>query len=353
MVGKRYFLIVAVPVLLLVLILLGLSFYLQPFTGDLTRIGGYTENDFGWNETQLGYEDVGTYYARSRPENEVEDYVVYGDSFSHWCAGDDSLPICFQWTAFFKNSTGLQGLTYHQDHYSIEAFIQRVSQLSEKPKFVVYQSVGRYAIPRLMKVADGEECVVAAPLNVGRFSESQAADRVIGVERLKRPVPFDMNIPSAYLKQLIGSLRKPRVLKERLVVSNTLFSSSQNNELLYHREDLNKTRYNSEHYATAKCGMNIFAAKIRLALDLPTFFLIAPDKSSVYGPLIENKDKRINSFLPDITDQNVNFVDLLSPMSAAIDKGVTDVYLPNDTHWGAKGGAIAASALEDAIEKSM
>ena len=354
MAGKKYFLIVAIPVSLLVLTLLGLSFYLQPFTGDLTRIGGHTENDFGWNEPQFGYGDVGTQYAQRGQDVVGSDYVVYGDSFSYWCSDHGSasaLPACFQWTAFFKQQTGLQGLTYHQDHYSLEEFIQRIKRSAEKPKFVIYQSVERYAIPRLMKVAEGEKCVKRTPLGIDQLAFNQTSESLMSVGRLQSPDPFDMNIPSAYLKQLMVSLRKPRVLKETLTADPVLFSNSHNEALLYHREDLNKTRYTPEHYKTAKCGMNVFAAKIQQALGLPTFFLIAPDKSSVYGQWFKHEEKKVASFLPDIADQNVNFVDLLSPLVSAASSGVVDIYLPNDTHWGWRGGELAANALVEAIEK--
>lgn len=354
MAGKKYFLIVAIPVFLLVLTLLGLSFYLQPFTGDLTRIGGYTENDFGWNEPQFGYSDVGTLYGGSGKQPVGSDYVVYGDSFSYWCSDHGSksaLSACFQWTAFFKKQTGLQGLTYHQDHYSPEEFIQRIKGSAEKPKFVIYQSVERYAVPRLMKVAEGEGCVISTPLAIDQLSFNQTSESLMSVDRLQSLEPFDMNIPSAYLKQFIVSLRKPRVLKESLTAGLTLFSNNDKNELLYHREDLNKTRYTSEHYEVAKCGMNVFAARIQRELGLPTFFLIAPDKSSVYGEWFENKQNRVNSFLPEIGSEEVNFVNLLAPMVAAAEQGVVDIYLPNDTHWGARGGELAASVLAGAIKK--
>ncbi|WP_250656603.1 alginate O-acetyltransferase AlgX-related protein [Alkalimarinus coralli] len=354
--GNKYFLIVVVPLFILVVVLLGLSFYLQPFTGDLTRIGGFTENGFGWNEPQFGFKDRGTSYASISENGKEEDYVVYGDSFSHWCAGGPvtSEPSgCFQWTAFFKNRTGLQGLTYHQDHYGIDEFIASIRRLDTKPKFIIYQSVERYAVPRLMSVAEGNECVTSVPSGIAQLTYNKATEPAVVIDRLKSTIPFDMNIPSAYLKQLVASVRKPRVLKANLVEGEKLFSNNKSTELLYHREDLNKMRYSAENYEAAKCGMNVFAAKAQLELGLPTFFLIAPDKSSVYGPWFEDQAIRTRSIVPELVDPNVNFVDLLSPMSAAVNNNVIDLYLPNDTHWGARGGELAARILADAIKKKV
>ena len=45
--GKLYSLLIIVPVALFAALLVGLSFYLQPYTGDLTRMGGYPENIYG------------------------------------------------------------------------------------------------------------------------------------------------------------------------------------------------------------------------------------------------------------------------------------------------------------------
>lgn len=357
MASKKYFFIVAIPLFALVLVLLGFSFYLQPFTGDLTRIGGYTENDFGWNNPQFGYSDVGTYYAGDSSTADGIDYAIYGDSFSYWCSDNgpkSALSACFQWTAFFKQRTSLQGLAIHQDHSDIEAFVKRVRGGSEQLKFVIYQSVERYAVPRLMRIAEGAECDLTAPSGIYQLTYKQTNESLISVDRVKKPDPFDMNIPSAYLKQLLVSFRKPRVFKVDLNTDHSsLFSNRQGRALLYHREDLNKTRYTSEHYKMAKCGMNVFAAKIQQELGLPTFFMIAPDKSAVYGEFFKNQQKRIASLIPHVNDQNVNFVDLLSPMVAATKRGVVDVYLPNDTHWGASGGQMAANALADAIEKRV
>ena len=39
------------------------------------------------------------------------------------------------------------------------------------------------------------------------------------------------------------------------------------------------------------------------------------------------------------------FVDVEEPLRAAVARGVMDVYLPNDTHWGPRGHALVGEAV--------
>lgn len=352
--SKKYFLIIALPIGILAISLISLSFYLQPFAGDLTRIGGYTENDFGWNESQYGYLDIGTNYVGVEPEPVDIDYAIYGDSFSHWCLPQAKLKSghelnkgenssCFQWTSFFKNETSLEGLTFHQDHYSVAAFVEQVQKQSIQ--FVVFQSVERYAVPRLINIAEQFGCVSSPNIQVPIVAIESQSKQKIEIKRSSAINGFNMNEPAAYLKQLMISVKKPRVLKDALLPSPQLFSNVRKQELIYHYEDRKKLSYTAEHYATAQCGMKAFAAKIYKELGVPSIFLIAPDKSSIYAKWFQNQERSVESIIPKLMDRGVNLVDLYSPMLRAAKNGAIDLYLPNDTHWGARGGEIAAREL--------
>ena len=246
---------------------------------------------------------------------------------------------CFQWTAFFKNVTGLTGFTFHQDHYNLDQFVKQIQQSKRKPKFVIYQSVERYAVPLLMSIARGYKCDAPITLNRKRiiFNNTSSEPEPLPIERSMVVNSFNLNVPTAYIKLLL-SLKKPRVIRESIVAESTLFSNEKSNHLIYHYEDRKKSRYSGKQLLLAQCGMKAFAAKVDEELGVSTIFFIAPDKSSLYGNWFEDQSKRVASIIPEIVELDVNFVDLYSPMVAAENKGVMDIYLPNDTHWGASGG---------------
>ncbi len=61
-----------------------LANWLDPVDGDLTRIGGYSENHFGWNDPQESFGENITQFQRADDSfDKAYDIVVYGDSFSH------------------------------------------------------------------------------------------------------------------------------------------------------------------------------------------------------------------------------------------------------------------------------
>src|SRR3990172_13371462 len=62
------FFVIAVP----------LSIYFEPISGDLTRIGHWSERDFGWNKPQPAVYVHANGTSISNPQ-----VVVLGDSFSH------------------------------------------------------------------------------------------------------------------------------------------------------------------------------------------------------------------------------------------------------------------------------
>ena len=76
--SKKYSLILIGFYGLITAIFLGMSLYLDPIEGDLTRIGGLSENSFGWTKAQP---TIAAELLNNSPLSEA-DIAVIGDSFS-------------------------------------------------------------------------------------------------------------------------------------------------------------------------------------------------------------------------------------------------------------------------------
>ncbi len=70
--------------------------------------------------------------------------------------------------------------------------------------------------------------------------------------------------------------------------------------------------------------------------------MIPPDRLTAYGPYLKEKSYADMSKLEQFIDQNLHLARVDLAIASAIEKGVVDVYLPNDTHWGVNGHMIAA-----------
>src|SRR5690349_11951678 len=93
------FLALALPC---VAVLVGFSLLQAPVQGDLTRIGGYSENSYGWTATHQRFAPplVSTVYDRPY------DVVIVGDSYSiHGPGGQTDLGA--YWTNHFAQLSGL------------------------------------------------------------------------------------------------------------------------------------------------------------------------------------------------------------------------------------------------------
>jgi len=360
--GKLYSLLIIVPVACFALVLVGLSFYLQPFYGDLTRVGGYPENLYGWNEPQLGFSEIGTSYLDYREVDDEIDYLVLGDSFSHICGESRETAAlgCFQWTAFFKDITGYNGFTFHQDSFSIkelawrkgqgyspEELISKIQALDLKPKFVVFQSVERLVASRLQRYARILGCGDSEELLTPQLRPYESADLFEKARvRAKDALYYDLNAPISVIKHRLSRKKQKQV---NLIPVNTdlsLFSSEIKDEVLVSHDDFKlKYRLTDDDIVEARCGLKAFSGFVQRELGIPVVFAITPDKSSIYQEWSTGYQYQVPSIIPKLASDDVWFIDLREPMIEAVKKGVTDVYMPNDTHWGANGAKIASNEL--------
>ena len=74
--------------------------------------------------------------------------------------------------------------------------------------------------------------------------------------------------------------------------------------------------------------------------------LIAPDKLTAYRDLLDEPHLHPFTELKNLIAQQPKLLpDMPKAIEAAIRSGQPDVYLPDDTHWGASGQEIVADTV--------
>ena len=123
-----------------VLLMLVLALTQEPLRGDLTRPGGYTEADYGWNQPQERFSPpiVSTRYDRPF------DVVVLGDSFSANLKGQTD-PGAF-WTNVFAKRTGLSVVVVTRFDMTLADLLRHPVFLRTPPRLLILETVERYLI---------------------------------------------------------------------------------------------------------------------------------------------------------------------------------------------------------------
>ena len=121
--------------------MLVLSFYMEPISNELTRMGGYLENDYGWNSPQEHF--IQPLFKKAYSIEDYQQYydvVVVGDSFSE----NES----HGWLNYFSNRSGLTVISFNMISVALDEVINSPIYQEKPPKLFIYQSVERNVISR-------------------------------------------------------------------------------------------------------------------------------------------------------------------------------------------------------------
>lgn len=346
--AKRYFLASLFSSLALIAATYGFAWWLEPLSGDLSRIGSYAERDFGWNLAQERFDPLlhhfGTY-------DRYYDMVVIGDSFANDGGGA-------QWQNIAANRTGWSILTLDVHKISIAELLAMPVFRQSPPNIVVLNVVERdldeFAASSAQCYAHnaGHPGVTKPPLRslenvphkVARRGRIDWADINPGFVRgylwnflLRRGLDIDTT-----------------ETRKLFLSRHDLFSSRSAGEILAYRDDARKAAWDANMIARIRCGMVDIENRFKTAGVQKFVLAIAPDKSGIYRPWLAEPDQVAESRIREVR-QGLNLVEatLDLPLGQAIAAGVKDVYLPNDTHWGSAGHKLVAEAiLKTLIEES-
>ena len=330
---------------ILFFILIAIGFFLEPLSGDLTRLGWYSEYNFGWNEPQRAFESE--LFSRETAYQRYADIVVIGDSFSMGGTG-------YEWQNFFVTETGLSVAAFGIYGVDLKFRDELLSEIVNSetfqvrpPRVVVFEKVERW----LDKMGDAlGDCQVNHP-NLPEFS--------INMQPMLNPAPLrevfreksslsSQNV--AYAGQFLNKLmfeRRSHSIVTRLKLENLkFFSSRQSDTLLLYKHELRKASWDAPEIAKIKCILLSMQNLVQANGKTLFVAMIVPDKLTAYSHhLIDRAYANLSIFNALAVGQSLNLVRLDWALQAAIDKGMIDIYLPNDTHWGYRGHQIAAASL--------
>lgn len=318
------------PVLVFFVTAVPLTLFFEPVSGDLTRIGHWSERDFGWNQPQPAVTVHANGTSITNPH-----VVVLGDSFSH--------PNV--WQSYLAESRHLEILSFqYQDVGCVDNWLHWVvEQRYPNMRTVVIETVERGFVPLFRNL---NTCLRRTPKSF------ELAEKNVTSTRPQKGLMLDAGylIPTATNMLRAAWSDEPMASGEVINVplsTDRLFSNRKAGRLLYFAEDELKTSWSEKDQAAAVGNLKRIQDDLAKK-GLRLVVIVVPDKSSAYRPYLANEASKVG--YPDVSEQlktaGVNNVNLLSYFQYAVGETV-DLYLPNDTHLSTQGYKLMASKVAD------
>ena len=133
---KNYNLILLIPLGSLFAVFIFLALWVEPIEGDLTRLGGFTENDFGWNEPQQQFSSM--LFTLEGRGNTTGIMTLW-----FWAILFPTPPQEPNGRTILSRETGLSLITYKVDDIDIESFVASPAYKDHPPRIVIYETVER------------------------------------------------------------------------------------------------------------------------------------------------------------------------------------------------------------------
>lgn len=321
------------------LALYGRSF--EPLTGDLTRIGWRSENDFGWTRPEERFEPLAAALGTLDAHYDV---VAIGDSFtgeSPWHPGTT-------WPHYLARDTGLDVAIFDSDDDMIGQLLASERFRSNPPALVVYEIVERSLVPS-QRTRPGEDCPTAMAEPKVTLAPGPPTAPPVPVTRPTARAWNDWpaSYAAAYLTQNLRRWVMGRETTNSVELDLTrggLFSSRADRELLVYGEDFNKLDWTEADWRGAACSLLRLQARVEANGKTLFLAMVAPDKLTTYGPFLAAEKFRTISHLDLLAEYPalnlVRFDRDFDPASHV------DLYQPNDTHWSTEGHRLAARLVE-------
>jgi len=326
---------------------------LGPPVGDLTRIGGLSEKNYGFRQKALGFTEnyftVLSYNDLLAGKGKGQ-ILVFGDSFST----PKDYNITWQNTLFERSGLNIDFVEI-ETLKEIRQFFHSDSFKNTPPRAVILEmgerTVFRRALPNMVQANCSTPPAIPAlnlsPQTLSRIHWTQRADFA----------SFDEQLSWGALA-LRFRVFTPKKTVNVALSQTDLFSSKQPDRLLIYQSDIIR------HTKSAFLPLNPSAAAQKTVCAMHdvinaanghsrVYLMIAPDKRSVYSPWIKADlpPKAVN-FLEVFSEQPGNYyIDVFTALASAVRDGKKDIYFPNDTHWSAEGHALVGNIIADALSQ--
>jgi len=334
---RRYNLILALILLPIVLTLLITSSLIEPLSGNMTRIGGYLESDYGWNKQQLGFDQP--QFTKSLGDyDRYSDVVVLGDSFSK--------NTLWGWPNYFVDRTGLTLQFFHFDQGGYERIINSRTFAEKPPRLFIIESVENELKERLGSPAGN--CPPPSSVNLPAMVMHPKGAATHAISRKRKTAAFNFDLAADYLGKAVPRLLGIETTDTlRVTLSrDDLFTNHRSDTLLAYNHSLDLRHWDENILHNIHC--NLLALQRRVEANGTTHFIFMPipAKLFAYSAYIQGGNYGALSVVAALAQSpspNILRLDRFIPEQIA--KGSVDFYLPNDTHWSSHGYQQVANYL--------
>lgn len=318
--------------------------YLQPLYGDLTRIGLYSEREFGWQQPQQTFASAA--YVRDQYTRH-HDVVVLGDSFSSAWPRQ-------QWQNHLIARTGWSVVTLDINTVTIDQILANPVLQKSPPKVLIVESVERSFADRIGK-APG--CATLLPHALGSATPGKAIydlqPRDLPSSTMERPQQWNdvkLEFVWRYLRntwRMAHGGAPRRDVRKLALRRQGLFSSASQSDILIYGGDFDKqAKWSALTLHDMSCRIQQLREKVERNGQTRFVLMVAPDKLTAYSHELPTTDGAHISKLTELAALNPQTMPRLDlALSQAISQGKQDIYLPDDTHWGAEGHRLAAASV--------
>lgn len=368
---RAYGLSLAIAGLAVTLGLMAFALWLIPVTGmtkvgagDLTRVGWFSNNNYGNRTPQLVFQPP-LFAVKDSPDRHY-DVVIVGDSFAmdpekSWpnylaARGLSVLVIPVTEDLSKENTTA-------DVERQIRALLETPAFKEHPPGVFVFESIERFLRRRL--VNDGAPCV----------DESAQPPQPSAPEGTLPPQPptLEYATPPAHRLEQMHLPPAGRYDEEQLTYARDFlaknvrrmfgwqgdgrefalrtprFSSRKPDRLLVVAQDLRKKTWTEQDVDQMRCQLLKLQEAVQANGRTLFVALPIPDKLSAYHADLVDRNLPAG-IVERIDDPRLNRPKVEKPIRAAIEAGEIDVYLPNDTHFSTRGHAVTAETVLDFIE---
>ena len=338
-------------VLIVALVMAGLAYFaidMEPYAGTATRRGGFKEHNYGWLAPQV-YQTSHLYEEIDDPkEADNADVLVIGDSFSN---SPNS------WPDYLVEKTGLDTKVIHFSKVKLKTLHEELAALTNPPKLTILISQEWLATRRLSTLAHCDvephnvSLTKATPLLMKRPIKGNRQ------EHFRREADsfgekFDITLSFVKKRILHKTVLNNEIKKFRLDLDNA-FSSRQSHVFL--AQPRLTASYNETNLQQLTQGVQCFAKRGE-EFGMKTAVAIFPSPHQAYWNHVIEEDRKAYPLHKNLSDNWPDLspaltIDLLTPLRAAVDDGVQDLYLADDHHTGTAGYKVATNAIVSSLLK--